>query len=117
MIFKVTKAENGLTTGEVFFSVPVMEEICKANKLIADMCRARAAELYKGTGFSAHIIEAELKAMERTNTAYRFLVLKEIVELSREQGYPVLIPGNLSYSAIAYLLGITEINPFKPHYR
>lgn len=117
MVFKVTSTGNNSTYGEVFFSVPVSEELDKAVKEVASICRAKADELYGEMNFAADFLESELYMLEKTETAFHFLILKEIADLSQEKGYPILIEGNLSASVIAYLLGISDVNPLKSHYR
>ena len=45
-----------------------------------------------------------------------FLINQKLVEYSNSLGYPVCARGNISSSLIAYLIGITNINPLPPHY-
>ena len=97
--------------------MPVSEELDKAVKEVASICRAKADELYGEMNFAADFLESELYMLEKTETAFHFLILKEIADLSQEKGYPILIEGNLSASVIAYLLGISDVNPLKSHYR
>ncbi len=117
MVFKVTSRGNNSTYGELFFSMPVSEELDKAIKEVESLCHAKMDELYGGMNFGVDYVEAEIYMMEKTGTAFNFLILKEIAELSREKGYPILIEGNLSSSVISYLLGISDVNPFEANYR
>lgn len=105
-----------LPLGDVFFSVPLKREMKKAEKTVKDICYSKAGKLYKSNSGaienSALIrIEKELRKMCDTETAYHFLVLKEIARLSKKGGYPLMTNGNLSGSVISYLLGITEYDP------
>lgn len=116
MRFKITSAGNNSTFGDVFFSVPTKEEMQKAEKRVAEICHEKALKIYKDNPnvFENEIfarIEKEIEKMSATETVYHFLVLKEIAEVSREAGFPIMTEGNLSGSVISYLLGITEYDP------
>ena len=117
MRFIITSAGNNSTFGDVFFRVPTKEEMEMAETTVSDICYKKAMKLYKSnpndfenSAFSR--FEKELQKMCETETAYHFLILKEIAELSRKEGYPIMTEGNLSGSVISYLLGITEYDPF-----
>lgn len=117
MKFNVVSPEESKTCGKLRFSAPIQEEIEKATKEIGIMCRARLGDLYlSGMNFGMDWLEPELYTMQTTGVANNFLILKEIAELSCEKGYPILVEGDLSSSIIAYLLGITNVNPLKAHY-
>lgn len=116
MIFKLTLNSNEPLVGDVFYTVPTTEEIQKAEKIVIDLCNERITEVYKESGQEIQKIikdclNNEIEKMCATETAYYFLVLKEIAELTQEEGYPIKTLGNLSGSIISYLLGITEYEP------
>ena len=116
MIFKLTLNSNEPVVGDVFYTVPTTEEIQKAEKIVIDLCNERITEVYKESGQEIQRIikdclNNEIEKMCATETAYYFLVLKEIAELTQEEGYPIKTLGNLSGSIISYLLGITEYEP------
>ena len=116
MRIKITSAGNNSTFGDVFFSVPTKEEMQKAEKRVTEICHKKALKIYKDNPnvFENEIfarIEKEIEKMSATETVYHFLVLKEIAEVSREAGFPIMTEGNLSGSVISYLLGITEYDP------
>lgn len=116
MRFKIELAGNYSPLGNLFFSVPTKDEMKKAEKTIGDICHNRATKLYKNNSDTFENsaltrIENELQKMCDTETAYHFLILKEIAELSQKVGYPLMTEGNLSGSVISYLLGITEYDP------
>ena len=50
------------------------------------------------------------------NTESLFLISKKLVDKSRDMGYPSFVRGGVASSFIAYLMGITNINPLPPHY-
>ena len=51
-----------------------------------------------------------------TNTESLFLIYKKLVDKSYDMGYPSFVRGGVASSFVAYLLGITSINPLPPHY-
>ncbi len=51
-----------------------------------------------------------------TNTESLFLISKKLVDKSYDMGYPSFVRGGVASSFIAYLIGITNINPLPPHY-
>lgn len=117
MEFKLTLNSNEPVVGDVFYTVPTTEEIRKAEKIVINLCNERMTEVYKESGQDIQRIikdclNNEIEKMCATGTAYYFLILKEIAELSQEEGYPILTLGNLPGSIISYLLGITEYDPF-----
>ncbi len=50
------------------------------------------------------------------NTESIFLLYKKLVDKSYNMGYPLFVRGGIASSFIAYLMGITSINPLPPHY-
>lgn len=117
MRFRVTFNINDPVTGHVFYTIPTTEELQKAERNVIDICNERLAEVYKAnTKEEQRIIETclinEIERMRVTETSYHFIVVKEIAELSQEEGYPIMPLGNLSGSIISYLLGITKYDPF-----
>lgn len=61
-------------------------------------------------------VEKELNAIIKYEYSYIFLTAQKLVDYSKKLGYPVNSRGLVASSIVAYLLGITEINPLKPHY-
>ena len=112
MLFKVTP-------NDVFFTVPTEEELHKAEDAVAKLCREHIKTCYDNNteiGQYVHsILETELEKMHTTDMGFHFLILYDIAQCSREAGYPIISLGNFSGSWIAYLLGITDIEPL-PYY-
>ena len=82
---------------------------------IREESEKRAAELF-GDSLPEEVSERfdwELKALSDPESATIFLICKKLVEKSREDGYPVGTRETLGASLVAFLLGITEINPLK----
>ena len=115
MEIKVISPEESETCGKLRFTKPTQKEIEKATKEIWRFCCRRLGKLSTETALVAWL-GPEIYNVQVTETTHNFLILKEIAELSREKGYPILVEGTLSSSLIAYLLGITNVNPLKAHY-
>jgi DNA polymerase-3 subunit alpha (Gram-positive type) len=61
-------------------------------------------------------IEKELKSIIDNGYAVIFLISADMVKKSLEMGYPIGSRGSVGSSLVAFLLGITEVNPLPPHY-
>lgn len=83
-------------------------------------CYNKATELYGTLDQRQDIakrIEAELDSMAKNDFSLYYAVARKTAEYSNGQGYAVGARGCIGGSLAAYLLGITGINPLKPHYR
>ena len=82
---------------------------------ISTAARKRAKEIFGDTlpEEASERIEWELSALSDPESATIFLICKKLVDKSHEDGYPVGTRGTLGASLVAYLLGITGINPLK----
>ena len=94
----------------------------KLDVLIDDLveirCLARAQMIY-GSPLPKHIqaqIEWELDAISDQDAYELYVVSQSIVERSGKLGYRVGTRGCISASLVAFLLGITQINPLPAHY-
>lgn len=101
--------------GDLVFPLPKKEEIKKAMNVLSEICKNNLDKLY-GKTFSPDRLNQELQRIEKAGTAFYYLILKEIVDLSKKMGYPVLYRTVFENAFVLYLLGITSINPMKPHY-
>lgn len=73
--------------------------------------------MQKVFGFDEQIqqrLDYELNMMRNTETAFHFLILKEIADCSKENGYSIMPASDINDSLISYLLGLTDINPLDP---
>lgn len=114
MEFKVTNSSNVMYVGDVFYSVPTAEEIKKAEDIIITICNENIDKYYSDN-LQEKVYERlnyEIKQMCATDSVFYFLIVKEITEVSRKEGFPIITLGDLSGSLISYLLGITEYDPF-----
>ena len=59
---------------------------------------------------------SELNIIEMCGIERYFVLGRMVADKSRELGYPVSFRGTLGSSFVAYLLGITDINPLEAHY-
>ncbi len=82
---------------------------------ISTAARKRAKKIFGDTlpEEASERIEWELSALSDPESATIFLICKKLVDKSHEDGYPVGTRGTLGASLVAYLLGITGINPLK----
>jgi len=78
----------------------------------------KACEIY-GEDFPEAVekrLNEELEIIERGDYAEVFSVNKELTRLSRLCGYETTTRGCAAASFIAFLTGITKVNPLPPHY-
>jgi DNA polymerase III alpha subunit len=59
-------------------------------------------------------IKEELKTFEEANLSSYFLIVKDLMNYSRENGYSCGLRGSGSGCLIAYLIGISDIDPIWP---
>lgn len=86
-----------------------------ATMILAKKCYDRANELY-GKKLPKEVkerIELELHSIEENNFASIYLICSELVEYSNKLGYKVGYRGSVGNSFIAFLSGITNINPLE----
>lgn len=101
-----------MTYGEVY---PVIDG---AEEKLCSIATEKAKELY-GTNPPEIIkerLEWELNAICENKYATQYIIAKAIVDKSKSSGYIVGNRGMVGSSLVAFLLGITEINPLPPHY-
>ena len=113
MIFKVTKSINTVSNCDLFYSVPTDEELKKAENIIYDICNKNISKYYSESlkEKAYERLNYEIKQMRVTESAYDFIIVKEIAEISILENYPIVAHGDLSGSIISYLLGITKYDP------
>ena len=86
-----------------------------ANKIISKKCYDKAKEIY-GIALPEKVkerLELELNSIEKNNYGIIYQIASEMVEYSNKLGYEVISRGSVGNSFVAYLLGITDINPIE----
>lgn len=88
-------------------------------KIIKNMVYEKAKELYgeKIPKVIKERIDFELNSLLKNHWCNLYLLSQKLVAKSNEDGYPVDNRGSIASSFIAYLIGITDINPLPAHYR
>lgn len=90
----------------------------KANEELKEICEKRVRELY-GDNPPSQIrarLDKELELLMNFNFSTYYVLAMKIVEDSKKHGYTVGARGSVGASFVAYLCGITNINPLEPHY-
>ncbi len=93
-------------------------QIENADEKLKEMVQTGLLRLY-GKNPPNHIlerIERELEIIIHWGYSYLFVIAKELVDESNSKGYLVGSRGYTSASLVAFVSGITEINPLEPHY-
>ena len=117
MSFKISKPENHMSGGDLFYSRPRSVENEGLFEQLSQMCREKADEVfpnYRNDPKQKKLMQIaanELVMIEATNSAFAVLIMKEIADLSREMGYPTQLLGSDSGLVIFRLLGITIVDP------
>lgn len=89
-----------------------------ASEEITDLAWKRGRELY-GDPLPELVekrITKELRSITGNGFSVLYLIAHKLVKKSNQDGYVVGSRGSVGSSLIAYLTGITEINPLGPHY-
>lgn len=83
---------------------------------LTDICESRVKEVFgdKPNFEVRKRLERELDAICQNGYAGIFMLWRRIVKKSLDEGYPVGTRGAVGSSLVAYLCGITEINPLSP---
>ena len=83
---------------------------------LTDICKSRVKELFgEKPNFEVRKrLERELDAICQNGYAGIYMFWRRIVKKSLDEGYPVGLRGAVGSSLVAYLCGITEINPLSP---
>ncbi len=108
MIDKITRKAHGC----------YVPEIKNAYEIISNRARERAEEIY-GVPLHKKIskrLEWELDAIKERHHEIYFYITEQLVRKTYENGYVIFPYNDWGASLVAYLLGITDINPLPLHY-
>jgi len=82
------------------------------DRRLRDLCERGLAQRYrKGLPAARKQLDHELRVISKTGLAGYFLLVWELICFSRDQGIQVRGRGSAANSIVAYLLGITNIDP------
>lgn len=117
MKFVIAKPVAKMSAGDLFYSAPRKSEIDKAYDELIQICLRRADREFprhpdypKRNGMIPQV-EKELRMIQNSELAFDLLVMHEIVLLSKELGYPTAMFGIEAGLIVAYLLGISNVDP------
>jgi len=93
-------------------------KIKEAEEEITNLTWKRAEEIY-GKNLDPVIkkrIEIELEAIVKNNFSSLYSIAKKMIDKSLEKGFIVGSRGSVGSSLVAFLCGISEVNPLPAHY-
>jgi len=97
---------------------PAEKGIFAMKKELWEKAKARLHEVY---GNCPHVsivgrFESEKQIILRKDLIVHFDFLAKLAQATRDEGSDSFIFGNINASFVAWLLGITPVNPLEPHY-
>lgn len=99
--------------GHIYFEIPLQEEIDNAYNQISEYCKGKLIQKYGNWKYAVDRLDVALNFLKETNSAFDYLILKTIAELSKDENSLMLTS---SQSILDYLIGTSPINPLTPHY-
>ncbi len=83
-------------------------------QLLRELCKHGALEIYKKLDDVINErLDHELSVIEETNFVDYFLIVWDFIDFARKEHIPAIARGSGAGSLVAYLLGITNIDPIK----
>ncbi len=94
-------------------------EIENSDKVIKEAALKRTRELYGGLPAEniKKRIDKEMDTIMKRNYSILYFIAGRMVEKSKKDGYVVGSRGSVGSSMVAFLCGISEVNPMAAHYR
>ena len=93
--------------------------IPNANQDIRNRCFEKAHELYGGQlpSIVKKRMDDEFEMILGYQLVQHYMLYKKVADFCHKIGEPFWVRGNAGASFIAFLLGITKVNPLPPHFR
>ena len=107
----IAKPSNGMSLGDLLFSIPTKEAEEAAFQTLRAECMDRAKTEFSRREDLIRQVEKELALIRQTHNAAKLLLVREIARLSEELGYPAATLGHESGLLTMYLLGISGLHP------
>lgn len=123
--FEVVVKNTNLIADMIEEIVPIIEGyhpfvIENADNDLEKICREKANDLYVSDGILPYVIkerlDEELSHITEHNFSSHYMIAYLIVKHLKELGEYVFARGSVGSSFVAYLLGISNVNPLEPHY-
>lgn len=97
----------------LYFRKPEKTSLEKIEEYISEICYKNLNGMNGDLPVIKERLDTELEKMRITGAAYHFAILKELLELSEEFKYPIMLEGSVGGSIISYLLNISSVNPIE----
>ncbi len=123
--FEVVVKNTNLIADMIEEIVPLIEGyhpfvIENADNDLEKICLKKVNDIYTANGILPCVIkerlDAELHHIIEHDFSSHYMIAYLIVKHLKEQGEYVFARGSVGSSFVAYLLGISEVNPLEPHY-
>ena len=89
-----------------------------AEEIIADMANTAMGTMFGNNpdSFITERMDKELGSIMKNGFSTLYIIAKKIVDRSKQDGYYVGSRGSVGSSLVAYILGISDVNPLPAHY-
>lgn len=121
--YEVVVSNPGRIADSIDFIQPVPQgmfypDVDGSEDELQECVRSRAKKLYGDPlpDVVSERLERELKSIIENDFSVIYVIAKRMVEDSEAHGYHVGSRGSVGSSLVAFLAGITEVNPLPPHY-
>ena len=121
--YEVVVTNSNLIADRIQDIAPVCPDKClpiidNSDELLKELCYSKVHILY-GENLPELVkkrLETELTFIIENGYSGIYIIGQQLVSKSMQEGYLVGTRGSLGSSFVAYIVGITEVNPLPPHY-